>query len=283
MSLHSVKTVAIFGVGLIGGSFALAVRKAGLAGRILGVSSEATLRRALELGIIDASATPQAAAANADLIYLAQPIQVILQTLPGLNDWVRPGTFVTDAGSTKQAIVETARSSLSRAQFLGGHPLAGKERRGLEVADPDLFRERTYVLTPLSAGDLATDAAVEFRGWLEKIGAIPVILDPEQHDRTLAYTSHLPQLASTALAMLLARNEKLEDLVFGPALVDSTRLAMSPYEIWRDILATNPDWIDTALAGYIKELQGIRRHLNSPDMEDRFRTAAAVASRIREG
>jgi prephenate dehydrogenase len=276
------KTVAIFGVGLIGGSFALALRKAGFSGRILGVSSEATVKRALELDVIDAGASPQVAAEEADLIYLAQPIGVILKTVTDLNAWVRPEALVTDAGSTKQAVVQRAASSLTRAQFLGGHPLAGKEKRGLEVSDADLFRDRTYILTPQSAAEMGTDAAIEFRSWLEKIGAIPVILDAEQHDRTLAFTSHLPQLASTALAMLLAQKDNIEDIVFGPALVDSTRLALSPFEIWRDILATNPAWIDAALAGYINELELLRRGLNSPEMADRFQTAAAVAGRIRE-
>lgn len=269
-------------MGLIGGSFARALRKAGFSGTILGVSSEATIQRALELGVIDAAASLQTAAQQADLIYLAQPIRVILETLGNLNPWVRPEALVTDAGSTKQAILQRAAAVMTRAQFLGGHPLAGKERRGLEVSDPDLFRGRTYVLTPQSAADMATEAAVEFRSWLERMGAIPVLLDAERHDRTLAFTSHLPQLASTALAMLLSGNENIEEIVFGPALVDSTRLALSPYHIWQDILATNPAWIDAALAGYINELQQLRQNLNSPEMADRFRTAAAVASRIRE-
>src|SRR5436853_6859745 len=126
--MSHVKTVAIFGVGMIGGSFALALRKAGFSGRILGVSSETTVRRAQELGVIEAGASPRAAAEEADLIYLAQPIRVILTTLTELDPWVRSEALVTDAGSTKQAVVEQAAASLTRAQFLGGHPLAGTER-----------------------------------------------------------------------------------------------------------------------------------------------------------
>lgn len=279
--MSHIQTVAIFGVGMIGGSFALALRKSGFSGRIVGVSSAATLERALELRVIDAGAPAQAAAEEADLIYLAQPISVILKTLTELNTWVGSDAFITDAGSTKQAVVQQAAASLTRAQFLGGHPLAGKERRGLEAADAGLFQDRTYVLTPKSPGDLDTPPAREFTGWLQKMGAVPVILDAEQHDRTLAYTSHVPQLASTALAMLLAGNDYMQDKVFGPALVDSTRLALSPYEIWADILATNPAWIDTALSGYIRCLELLRRELNSPAMADYFRTAGVVASQIR--
>lgn len=280
--MSQIKTIAIFGVGLIGGSFALALRKAGFSGRILGVSSAATIDRALELAVIDAGVSAKTGAEEADLIYLAQPIRVILETLTELNSWVRSEALVTDAGSTKHAVVQQALACLTRAQFLGGHPLAGKELRGLEAADADLFQNRTYVLTPKSPVELETSAAQVFVNWLQKMGAVPVNLDAEQHDRTLAHTSHLPQLASTALAMLLAHSDYTQDRLFGPALVDSTRLALSPYEIWADILGTNPTWIDAALTGYIRSLELLRRDLHSPAMADHFRSAAAVAGQIRE-
>ena len=120
------RTVAIFGVGLIGGSFALALRRAGFQGKILGVSSAATLERAVSLGVIDAGAALAEAAGQADLLYLAQPISRFLEILPELNLWVRPDALITDAGSTKAAIVQKAAVSVTRCQFLGGHPLAGK-------------------------------------------------------------------------------------------------------------------------------------------------------------
>src|SRR5438270_3074666 len=141
-------TVAIFGVGLIGGSFALALRKAGFSGRILGVSSPETLRRALDLHVIDEGVAAEAAARSADLIYLAQPILRIIDSLPQLEAAARPGALITDAGSTKKTIVDRASEVISRCQFLGGHPMAGRERRGVEAAEADLFRGRPYVLTP---------------------------------------------------------------------------------------------------------------------------------------
>ena len=275
------ETVAIFGVGLIGGSFALALRKAGFAGTILGVSSEATLARAIKLQVIDAAASVQTAAQEADLLYLAQPVHAILSTLVELNQWVRPGALITDAGSTKQAIVQRAAESLTKTAFLGGHPLAGKENRGLAAAEADLFRGRPYVLTPTSADELKTPAAESFRDWLERIGAIPVILDAGEHDRTVAFTSHLPQMASTALGMLLSRKDYLANGVFGPALLDSTRLALSPYEIWADILETNAAWIHMALSEYIEALDALRRDLTAPEMAGHFESAAAVAERLR--
>src|SRR5271157_4012722 len=139
-------TVAIFGVGLIGGSFALAIRKAGFEGRIIGVgrgvSSDDTIRAALALRVIDEALPAQEAAAQADLLYLAQPIHKIIDSLAELNLQVQPGALITDAGSTKQAIVVRASQVVSRAQFLGGHPMAGRERRGVEAAEADLFQGR---------------------------------------------------------------------------------------------------------------------------------------------
>src|SRR5450755_4043809 len=134
-------TVAIIGVGLIGGSFGLALKQAGFRGTILGVSSEATIRAAIERGAIDRGATLEQAARAADLLYLAQPIGRILDTLHHLDPLVRPEALITDAGSTKHAIVTAAQKLVHRCQFLGGHPLAGKEKRGAAEADADLFRD----------------------------------------------------------------------------------------------------------------------------------------------
>jgi prephenate dehydrogenase len=275
------KTVAIFGVGLIGGSFALALRKAGFAGRIIGVSSAETIRRALELGVIDEGMAAQDAAAAADLIYLAQPILRIIEMLPQLDPWVRPDALVTDAGSTKSAIVERA-CAISRCQFLGGHPMAGREQRGVEAAQADLFQGRPYVLTPRSGAELETPPVREFIAWIEKIGAFPIILSPAEHDQIVAYTSHLPQLASTALAAMLEGRSGPKAGVFGPALVDSTRLALSSFDIWGDILATNREPIRSALKCYIAQLEEFSQVLDDRKIEEHFRRAAKFASELRE-
>src|SRR6202451_2535130 len=192
------ETVAIFGVGLIGGSFALALRKAGFTGRIIGVSSEQTIRAALDRNVIDQALPARQAAGLADLLYLAQPIHKIADCLEELDAWVQPGALITDAGSTKKLIVQTANQKITRGRFLGGHPMAGRERRGVEAAEAGLFQGRPYVLTPFLAPGLESPAARDFLSWLPRIGSIPVILSPEEHDRAVAFTSHLPQLASTA-------------------------------------------------------------------------------------
>lgn len=277
-----IETVAIFGVGLIGGSFALALRKAGFSGRILGVSSPATLARALELGVVDAGLTAREAAQSADLIYLSQPILQIVEALAELNNWVRPDTFVTDAGSTKGVIVARAAEVLTRCQFLGGHPMAGREQRGVEAADAGLFQGRPYVLTPRSASELETERASQFLDWLNRIGALPVILEAAAHDRIVAYTSHLPQLASTALAALLEGRDEPKSRVFGPALVDSTRLALSSFDVWGDILATNPDAIREALGNYISKLQEFSASLDSAQMRAHFQQGSRFAGSLRD-
>ena len=275
------RTVAIVGVGLIGGSFALALRKAGFAGRILGVSSPRAIQEALRHGVVDEAAPLEAAAARADLVYLSHSISRILETIPKLNGIVKPGALVTDAGSTKVRIVRTAGETLSNTLFLGGHPMAGKESRGAASADPHLFRDRPYVLTPVSDQQMEQPAVYEFAGWIDKIGARQLQLTPEQHDRVVAAVSHLPQLASTALAAVLGQRPDQEQIrrAAGPGLEDTTRLALSPYDIWGDILKTNSNQIEEALSAYIRQLEQLRAEL--PDAAKQFDDAARFAGGLR--
>jgi prephenate dehydrogenase len=270
-------TVAIVGVGLIGGSFGLALKAAGFRGRVIGVSSEPVVAAALERGIIDEALPLAEAAAQADLVYLAQTIARILDTLRRLDPVVKQGALVTDAGSTKREIVATAAMHLRRCRFLGGHPMAGKEKSGVEEAEAGLFAGRTWALTPLNPTDLDPD----FIEWLTRIGAVPVILDPAEHDRVVSFTSHLPQLASTGLAATVGQHLEKHLEVAGPGLMDTTRLALSPYELWRDILATNAAEIERALTAYIGELEHIRENLRTRRLEEEFRAAAAMAARLR--
>jgi prephenate dehydrogenase len=267
------RVVAVAGVGLIGGSFALALRQAGFAGKIIGVSSAATVQAALARGAIDEALPLAEAAAQADVVYLAQPIVKILETLDLIDGAVRPGTLITDAGSTKLAIVERAGRTIKRGRFVGGHPMAGKEARGVEAADANLFRTRPYVLTGADA---------ELERWIEKIGARLVKLDAAEHDRRVALVSHLPQLLSTALASLIADHPESAK-VAGPAAADLTRLARSPYDIWRDIFLTNAEEIDGVLGDAIARLQVLRENLQvEPDMQAIFARAAQAASQLRQ-
>ena len=279
------QTVTIVGAGLIGASFGLSLRRAGFEGAILGVSSPPALADALAAGAIDRGLPLAEALPQSDLVFLAQAIGRILDTLRHIDPLLKEGALVTDAGSTKREIVNTARQCITRAQFLGGHPMAGKETRGAASADAGLFRGRTWVLTPALEEDLQTPAAAEFRSWLERIGARVVTLECEEHDRVVALTSHLQQLASTALAATLGDRVPSADLlaVSGPGAIDMTRLALSSYDLWRDILATNSAGIDQALAAYIQELEHIRANLRTRDLQNEFQRAATLAARLRAG
>jgi prephenate dehydrogenase len=274
-------TVVIAGVGLIGGSFGLALKAAGFRGRIVGVSSPQTIARALRRGAIDEGASLEEAAPRADLIYLAGPIRVILGAIPRLDELARAGALVTDAGSTKRRICE-AGARLRRALFVGGHPMAGKEKRGVEEADADLFRGRPYLLTPARREDLDAPAAKEFLSWLHRIGAEPRVMTPEEHDRAVALSSHLPQMLSTALSAALEEAPGVAGAA-GPGLLDMTRLALSGWDIWQDILETNRDEIVRAMEVLETRLRALKEQLAEGLPEEEFRRGAAFARRLREG
>jgi prephenate dehydrogenase len=278
-----IQTIAIVGVGLIGGSFALAVRKAGFAGRIIGVSSAPAAAEALELGIVDEVLSLEDAVRRSDLVYISRTIRGILSALQEIDPWLKPGALVTDAGSTKTAIMSAAAAHIHRAQFLGGHPMAGKEVRGAAASDACLFAGRTYVLTPAVPTDLESASAREFSGWLDRIGARVVPMQADLHDRVVAFTSHLPQLASTALAAAVGQAIPAEqrNRVAGSGLIDSTRLALSSFDIWGDILETNTALVREALGIYIEKLVEFRGALTSPEMARSFREAAEIAAGLR--
>lgn len=272
-------TVAIVGVGLIGGSFGLAIRKAGFTGEILGVSPPWIVDQAVKLGAVSRAATLDEVCQKADLIYLADRVDSIIDLLEMIGPTLRPGCLVTDVGSTKASIVDKASACLRSAAFLGGHPLAGKEVRGVENSDADLFRGRPYVLT-----GIINQSAVEpsFRRLLADIGARIVEMTPAEHDASVAFTSHLPQLLSTALASTLAHeNQAAFQSVFGPGLVDMTRLAKSTPDLWVSILATNQDQVTRAIDIFIQNLVFLRDNLNSDGFAKYFEEAGLYAKRFR--
>lgn len=264
------RSVAIIGVGLIGGSFGLALRKAEFPGEIVGVSSPGTIEKAVNRNAIDRGATLEEAASTCDLIFLSQPISGILETLRKLDPLVQPDALVTDAGSTKKAIVEEARRSLHRCTFVGGHPMAGKELRGVGEADGELFRGRPWILT--------SDIDHPFRNWVAAFGAREIILDAAHHDHLVAWGSHLPQLASTALAAVLHDLAPDTASIAGPGLTGATRLAMGSFDLWRDILATNEIEIAAALDAYIEKLRALRSNY-----EKEFAKAGKFARSLRRG
>ena len=280
------RTVSIVGVGLIGGSFALALREAGFDGRILGVSRPVTIETAVRLGVIDSGATLEEALAESDLVYLAQPILRILEQLPEIARLARPGALVTDAGSTKRAIVDAARVAFQgrEADFLGGHPMAGKEGRGVEIAEAGLFRGAVYAVTPEPDRHAQDPRVDELLDWIRRIGARPLAISAEEHDRVTALTSHVPQLVSTALAAAVWEGLPSEQrlAVAGGGLRDMTRLAGSSYAIWEGILRTNAASIADGLRRVAAELDRMSADPKNSALEERFSTAQRLHKKLRE-
>jgi len=274
-----IKSVAVIGVGLIGGSFALAIRSRGFTGEILGVSSPAVIDKAIELGAISRGVSLEVACGEADLLYLADNVDGIIEVLHKIGPIARPGCLITDAGSTKQVIVRTARETVRSATFIGGHPMAGKELRGVENADPELFSGRPYVLTG-AGGD--SPLVARFEELLRKLDVQIVCMSPEEHDTAVAFTSHLPQLLSTALAKTLSEQDaEAFHNVVGPGLLDMTRLALSSPHLWTSILRTNAEPVRRALALFVSNLNSLQSSLTSDELASEFVEAAALAKQIR--
>ena len=279
--------MAIVGVGLVGGSWGLALKKHGFPGSRVGCDRPEVLKCAVAVGAIDEAAEEVAAAVrDADLVILATPVGAILDVLPQLKANVKPSALVTDVGSTKRLICRRGAEVFDgRTLFLGGHPLAGKESSGLESADAALFENARYVLTPLTPDHLADERVKAFTDLLKSLGAQPFVTDPASHDRAMAFLSHLPQLVSTGLASLIAE-QGAED--FLPAELaasgfrDVTRLAESPYTVWRDICLTNIENIQSALEALIEKLESMKLHLSDRDLEREFKQALKLREKLRE-
>ena len=277
--------VGIVGLGLIGGSLALAVRERWPASLVIGVDDKAVLERAMLRHAIDVAADDPVVMAEADLVVLAAPVRTNLALLADLEEHVRGAAVVTDVGSTKREVVEAARALPSRLTFIGGHPLGGAPRSGIDHARPDLFRDRPWLFTP--SDDRHGEALERLREFVTEIGAVPHVLAPDAHDRLLAFLSHVPQMTASVLMHVVGSAIGEEGLALsGRGLADTTRLASSPADIWRDICATNADEIGAALEALIEELQAARDQLADGQAVDRIfdsasRWRAALAARRR--
>jgi prephenate dehydrogenase len=243
-------TIAVVGLGLIGGSLARALTRAGYG--VIGVDRESVRRRAVRAGAVAGTAGTVEAAARMDVVVLAAPPEANLRLLRRLASMARPGLAITDVGSVKQPIVEEARR-LGLDGFVGGHPMAGTEGAGFLASSPDLFIRRPWALTP--ARDAAAARCV--RSLVLAVGARPVEVEPAAHDRAVAFLSHLPQVVAWALAgaaqsdAVAARWLSLA----GPGFHDMTRLARSPRQLWREILGQNDREVARALAAFVRELR----------------------------
>ena len=258
MSPHLITRVTVLGTGLIGGSFALALR-------------------------------------GADLIYIALPIGVTIDLLPEIARHAPKHALVTDACSTKLRIAQSAAENFSppaTALFLGGHPMAGREVAGVAQADADLFRNAPYALVTDSPDSREASTSPPYRDprvsaflkLLEKIGARPLWLGAQQHDYAVGMVSHLPQLAAVALGSFLYDHldeNGLPITVAGPGLRDSLRLAGSPYSTWRDIVLTNQEVLSAALDLFARRLDELREKLASRELEGDFDAANELYKLLR--
>jgi prephenate dehydrogenase len=294
MSEHLIRRVTILGTGLIGGSFALALRKDLTDISISGWDRPEVVREKEVRNAFDEtfSGNLGLALAKADLIYVALPIAVTLDLFSEIARQAPPSALVTDACSTKVRIMEEAGQlfggNIGGAIFLGGHPMAGKELSGIAAADADLFRGHSYAL--IAEGEaIATPTASEpriaaFVKILEKIGAQPLWIGAQQHDYAVGLASHLPQLAAVALASFLY--DRLDEnglpiTLAGPGLRDTLRLAGSPYSTWRDIILTNKELLSASLDLFARRLDDLRERLGSRDLEADFDAANELYKLLR--
>ena len=279
------KHIAIVGVGLIGGSFALAARRAGIAERITGWDSDDVLDRARALGVIDdvESSFGDGLVCEADLVYLAAPVGAIVKFLRTRGSLLKAGTIVTDAGSTKREICRAAREALrSDVTIVGGHPMTGSEKTGVEFSDPDLFRDVAYVLVREGHKEALQSLADSVRA----LGAYPIVLTAEQHDYLVARVSHLPQILASALSLAVTREGGAEALALAASgFAEMTRLSQSKWSVWEDICRTNADEISTALDEMIAQIEAVRVALSIGDyssVSEIFAAAGEATRRFHE-
>jgi prephenate dehydrogenase len=264
------ESIAVVGLGLIGGSIALGVRERWPESRVFGVDTESVLAHALGAGAIEKGFDSIDALPDTSLIVLAAPVR---QNIELLREITRPA-IVTDVSGTKREIVGVARALSPGTTFIGGHPLGGGERGGFAFARPDLFAGRPWIFTP-DGGD-ASDAVARLSQLVTGLRARACTMSAEEHDRLMAYVSHLPQLAASALMETVgeaAGNEGLR--MAGRGLVDTTRLASSPADVWRDICLTNPDAIGDALDCLVARLTQLRADLRRGEAIEAIFSAAA--------
>jgi prephenate dehydrogenase len=281
-----IRRILIVGTGLIGSSIGLALRAAGFAGEIIGTGPTAeTLSTAQAIGAIDSWCAREAAdavAATCDVIVLCGPVLSILDWMQRLAPQLGERQLVTDVGSTKVQIAELGAKLFNqpgRANFLPGHPMAGKESSGAALAEAALFENAMWLFTQ-QADTTQSALEAEWRGWVAKFGARMMDLDAARHDEICAWVSHLPQMLSTALAALLeetfAHDSTRRDeiaAIGGRALRETTRLGASPYSMWRDIALSNSEPIAATLHALEQRLAHLRENLRTPELRDEFRLA----------
>lgn len=267
--------IAVVGFGLIGGSIALAIRERWPTALLIAIDNKDVLESAMRRHAADVGGDDLGMAGGADLVILSAPVLQNIASLQRLPGYVPGDAIVTDTGGTKSATMKAAAHLPSRLRFVGGHPLAGAAVGGLDAARADLFAGRPWILTPPDTASPEELARIE--EFVSALGAAPVRLDAGRHDAIVGYLSHLPQLAASALMHVVGEHVGAEGLALaGRGLRDTTRLASSPAQVWRDVVQTNPEHVREALDALIEALQQLKSSTSGDDaaLERIFGSAA---------
>jgi prephenate dehydrogenase len=281
------KKITIIGVGLIGGSLGLALKKKNPKFKISGIDKLEIIEKAIARGAIDeGTINLENGIKEADIIIIATPVKTIVDLLPRINPFIKKGCIVTDTGSTKGQIVETADKILSKdVYFVGGHPIAGSEKYGIDSAVPHLFQDKTYILTPTNDTNLL--ALKKIFLLIKIINAKRLILDPLEHDRIVGAVSHLPQIMAVSLTNMIGELGQQENndnyfKAIGEGFKDMTRIASSPYKMWEDICETNQENILEMIQEFRNYLRIIEDKLkNNPgNLKEEFQKAQILRKSI---
>ncbi|MHC2994783.1 MAG: prephenate dehydrogenase [Candidatus Atribacteria bacterium] len=277
------KKINIIGVGLIGGSLGLALKEKKPNFKIVGVDKQEVIKKAITRGAIDEGTDNlKEGIKEADVVIIATPVKTILDLLSQISPFLKKRCLVTDTGSTKAKIVKTANQVLPQnIHFIGGHPMAGSEKYGIEEADPHLFQGKTYILTPTNKSNLMAIKKIFLL--IKMIGAKRLILDPLDHDRILGAVSHLPQIMAVSLINTISILTKEENnnnyfKAIGGGFKDMTRIALSPCKIWEDICDTNKETILEMIQKFKQYLNLIEDKLiNDPEgLKEEFQKASKL-------
>ena len=279
----SFNKISIIGVGLIGGSLGLALKEKNPNFKIVGIDKQQIIEKAIARDAIDeGTVNLEEGIKEADIVIIATPVKTILNILTQINPFLKKGCMVTDTGSTKQQITQKANKVLSKdIFFVGGHPMAGSEKYGIESADPHLFHNKTYILTPTHKNNLTALEKISLL--IKMIGAKKLILDPLEHDRIVSAVSHLPQIVAVSLInaigeLALRGNNNNYFKAIGEGFKDMTRIASSPYKMWEDICDTNQVNILEMIQEFKNYLGVIEDKLkNNPDsLKEEFQKASKL-------
>ena len=281
------RKITIIGTGLIGGSIGLALKKSDYSGQIFGIDRKAIIEKAIHCGAIDqGSEKIEEGVKNSDMVVLATPVRDIIESIKLIKPLLSKKCLVTDTGSTKTDIMAEAENLFSdKYDFIGGHPMAGLEKGGIEYAHPDLFVKKPYILIPKKRNSSLSE--LKMSSFIQRIGAIEINMQVTEHDRVVALISHLPQLIAVSMTNMLGalateKNNQDYFRIGGNVFNEMTRVASSPFTIWNDIYQTNIKWTIKAIEELEEMLSNIKQKItsNPAELENDFSTARYLKEKI---